>query len=173
MEDIHAANHRWLSHERKIVDSPGGAADLGVHLDEDFGHNGAQVLALLDGADKNDLRGHGELFEEITFDIVIKGALAFLAGQEENHHLDAFVKLLFQLLDPVVRPGSRLYLAHLRLTLVVTAGLKALSHSGLELIANLSVAVTVEDGPFAQWHLREHLALNLAIDVTGRRFNVE
>lgn len=55
MEDVHAANHRGLSHERKVVDSPRGAADLGVHLDEDFGDDRPQVLALLDGAYENDL----------------------------------------------------------------------------------------------------------------------
>lgn len=123
MEHVHTTDHGWLIHEGEIVNSPRSATDLGVHLNQHFGDNGSQVLAFLDGAYKNDLGGNGELFEQIALDIVIKGALAFLAGQQQNYHLDTIVKLLFELLDPVVRPGRRLNLAHLRLALVVTTGL--------------------------------------------------
>ena len=167
MEDVHATDHCGFVHEGKVVNGPGSATDFGVHLDEHFGHDGAEVLTFCDGADKDDLGGYGELFEQIALDIVIKGALAFLAGKEENHHLDAVVKLLLQLLDPVVWLHGRLDLAHLGLALVVTTSLQALSHCGLELIANLGITITMEDAPLVEWHLCEHLALDLAIDVTS------
>jgi len=63
VEDIHAADHCGLTHEGKLVDSPGDATDLRIHLDEHLGDNAAQILAFLDSADKNNLRRDWELLK--------------------------------------------------------------------------------------------------------------
>lgn len=61
----------------------------------------------------------------------------------------------------------------MRLSLVVAAGVETLFHCALELVGDLAVTVSMEDGPVLELHLGEHLALNLTVNLTGTLFDVE
>ena len=63
-------------------------------------------------------------------------------------------------------------MAHIGLRVGVTALVKALLHRALELIGDLRVSVTMKDAPGGQGRLRVHLALNLSIQVTCIRLDV-
>lgn len=128
MEHIHAADHRWLTHEGKTVDSPWDATDFGVHLDQNLAHDRAQVLAFGDRAHKHDLGGNRELSQQELLDVIVQGALAFLAGKKKHHHLDAFLELGLHRLDPVVCSCRWFDFTHLRLGLVIPTSVEALLH---------------------------------------------
>jgi hypothetical protein len=87
--------------------------------------------------------------------------------------LNTFIQLLSQLFFPSIKAHSRFYLAHHRLRIVVTTSLKALSHGGLERVCNLGISVTVENSPGLESRLREHLSLDLAINVSHVLLDVE
>jgi hypothetical protein len=57
-------------------------------------------------------------------------------------------------------------LHHLGVGLFVATGVETLLHSRRELGANLSITIAVEDCPLLKRSLREHLALDLSVDVT-------
>lgn len=62
---------------------------------------------------------------------------------------------------------------HLRVGLVIATGVETLFHGGRKLGTNLGITITVEDRPLLERSLREHLALDLAVDVTCILLNVE
>jgi hypothetical protein len=100
-------------------------------------------------------------------------ALALLTGEQEDHHLDAFLELGLHHLDPVVRTHARFDLAHHGLSFVITTCVETFLHGALKLVGNLSISVTVEDGPVLELSLGEHLTLDLAVDFTCALLNVE
>ena len=74
------------------------------------------------------MRGNGELGEEELLHIVVESTLAFLTREEENNHLDTFVELSFQSLDPVVSTHRGFNLTTLRFSLVVAASVETFFH---------------------------------------------
>ena len=81
--------------------------------------------------------------------------------------------MLLEGLNPVVRTLSRFDCTHLWLSLLVATGLETLCHGALELVSDLGIAVSVEDGPFAQRSLVEHATLDLSIDVARTLLDVK
>lgn len=119
------------------------------------------------------MRWDRELSEQELFGVVVERALALLTGEEKDNHLDSFLELGLHHLDPVVDAHTRLNFHHLRFSLIVAAGVEALLHRALELVGDLTISVTMEDSPVLELNLSEHLALDLAIDLTCTLFDVE
>lgn len=142
MVDVHSADHRWLvSHEREVLNSPWDATNLGVDLDQDLGHDGANVLALADGGGENNLGWNWNLGEEESLHVVVEWALAFGARKQEHAGLDSGSHLAFDLLLPGVSSVGVGDGEHGRWLSVVTELLEALSHGGSELLGDLLVPV--------------------------------
>ena len=116
--------------------------------------------------------GNWELSQEVPLNVIVQVALAFRAGKEKHYHLNPFVQLLFESLDPGVDSHARPHLDHVWLRLGVAALVQALFHGRLELVGNLSVAIAVEDSPCLQLGLREHLALDFPLQITRVRLDV-
>ena len=173
MEHVHATDHRGLRHEGETIDSPWDASDFGVHLDEDLRDDRTEILAFCNGTDKDDLRGDRELSEEVLLDIVVEGALTLLTGEQEHDHLDTILELCLHHFEPVVSTHCRFDLNHLWFRLVVATGVEAFLHGALELIGNLGVTISMEDGPVLELSLGVHLALDLTIDLTCALLDVE
>jgi hypothetical protein len=55
----------------------------------------------------------------------------------------------------------------------ISACLQAFFHRRLELVANLSVAVSVEYAPSLKLGLRKHTTLDLAVNLSRVLFNIE
>lgn len=87
--------------------------------------------------------------------------------------MHTFLKFGFHDFDPVVSSHAWLDFTYLRLSLVIAAGVEAFFHCALELVGNLGVTITMEDGPVLELHLGEHLALDLTVYLTSTLFNVE
>jgi len=87
--------------------------------------------------------------------------------------LDAVVELSFQLFDPSVSSHTWPDSVHGWIAALVVDLVKALLHRALELVGNLRISVTVEDTPGLQGWLREHLCLDLTIEVTSALLDVE
>ena len=83
------------------------------------------------------------------------------------------LELGLQYLSPVFWLHTRFDLNHLGLSLVVAASVKTFLHSRFELGGNLTVAVSIKDGPLFELRLSEHLALDLAIDFTRTLLDIE
>lgn len=96
-----------------------------------------------------------------------------MTREEKDNHLDSFLEFGLHHLDPAVGSHAGLDFNHLRFGLVVATGVEALLHRALELVGDLTISVTVEDSPVLELHLSEHLALDLAIDLTCTLLNVE
>lgn len=173
MEDVHAAHHCGLFHERQVVDCPGNTTDLGVDLDQDLVHDRSQVLAFGDGIAQHDLGRNGKLGQEESLDVIIQSIFAFRPRHEEDDSLHVRVQLCLQFLDPCIGVVTALNNEGLRLSTLVPELLQHLIHSRSELLCNLGIAISMEDSPgFESW-LFEHLVLNLAVDVPGRLLYVE
>ena len=128
----------------------------------------------MDGLSENHLGRDWELSQEELLDVIVQLASSLLAGEEKHHHLNTVVKLLLEFADPSINAHTWSNLHHVRFARVfVAARIEALLHSGLELIGNLSVAITVEDTPGLQGSLCEHLALDLSIDIASVLLDVE
>ena len=127
----------------------------------------------MDGGGQNDLGGNGILSQEESLDIIVQVALSFLAGKNEDYHLNPFVQLLLKSFNPSVDTHTWAHLNHVGLRFGVATLIQALFHGALELSGHLGVSVTVEDAPGLEGRLREHLTLNLAIQVASVRFDVD
>lgn len=87
--------------------------------------------------------------------------------------MDTLVQLILEGLDPSVDAHTWSDLTHVRCGVRVAALVQTLLHCGLELVGNLGIAVAMENAPSLQGRLREHLTLNLAIQVASIRLNVD
>jgi hypothetical protein len=79
VEDIHAADHSRLVHQRKSINSPRYSTNLSIDLDEYLVDNGSQVLTLGDGVGKNCLTGNRTFRQEQPLDFIIDRRLVLLA----------------------------------------------------------------------------------------------
>jgi len=77
MEHIQSADHRWLVHERQVVDGPWNSSKLCTHLDENLGDDTSQVLSSGDGLSKDDLGWDGVLSQEESLDVIVQSTLSF------------------------------------------------------------------------------------------------
>jgi len=87
--------------------------------------------------------------------------------------LDTFVQLVLQFFNPSLSLHAWLDLDHVGRVVSVAARLETFLHRGLELIADLRIFITVKDAPRLQLGLSEHLALDLAVDLSRVFLNVE
>jgi len=173
VEDVHAANHSWLVHEGEISNGPRDASDLGIDLDEDLVHDGAQVLALSDGVAQNNLGGNRKFGQKESLDVIVQCVLSLCPRHEKYNSLHIRVQLCLQLLDPGTSVHATLDDESLRLSILIGELLQHLVHRGSELLRDLSIAVAVEDSPGLESRLIEHLVLNLAVDVSEGLLDVE
>lgn len=175
MEDVQAADHRWLVHVWQVVDRPRDTSQLGIHLDQNLRNDGSQVLSPLNGLSKDHLGRNRVLGQEEPLDVIVQRAFTLGSWKNQNDHLDilTILKLGFELSNPSVRPHAWSDSVHRGFRAVVTHRVKALLHSTLELVGHLSVSVSVEDAPrFERW-LREHLGLDLTVDIANTFLDVE
>lgn len=173
MEHVKAANHGWFVHERKLIDSPWDSTKLGIHLDENLGDDGAEILTSRNGTCENNLGRNRVLSQEEALDVVVESVLTFCTRQDKDNHLDSIVELLLKLTDPCVSFHARSDCIHLRLITLETNLIETLLHSALELVGCLCITVTVEDTPALHAWLGKHFGLDLAIEVTSTPLDVE
>lgn len=99
--------------------------------------------------------------------MIVQWVLAFLARENQNDHLDAVVETVLKLPDPVVGSHATSHREHGWVVRLVADLVKALFHSGLELIGSLPVPVTMENAPSLHGRLREHLGLDFPFEFSG------
>jgi len=87
--------------------------------------------------------------------------------------LNSVLDLLFELLDPTVGPHTTFNWVHCRVLTFVTNLVQTLLHSALELVRNLGISITMEYAPGLHGWLREHLGLDLSIDLSSVLLDVE
>lgn len=103
MEDVQAADHRWLVHVWQVVDRPRDTSQLGIHLDENLRNDGSQVLSPLNGLSKDHLGRNRVLSQEEPLDVIVQRAFTLGSWKNQDDHLDTIFKLSFELSDPSVR----------------------------------------------------------------------
>lgn len=127
----------------------------------------------MNGGGQDYLGGNGILSQEESLDVIVQQALSFLAGKNEDYHLNPFVQLCLKRLDPSFGTCSWAHLHHVRRRFGIAALVQALFHGARELSSDLRVSVTVEDAPGLEGRLGEHLALDLAVQITSVRLDVD
>lgn len=173
MKHIHAANHGRCVQEGQIVHGPRHAAHFGIHLNKHLRNDRPQILASLDGTRQDHLRRNWVLFKQESLHVIIQLTTLFGSRQNEYHKLNAFVELILEGPFPVVEANRLPNLDQIGVGVVVAALLQTLLHGALELIGNLTVAIAMENAPRFQRWLCEHLPLNLAIQFSRIRLNIE
>jgi len=173
VEDVQAADHGWLVHERQVVDGPRNTTQLGAHLDQHLRDDGTQILAFGNGVGEHHLGWDWVLGQEESLEIVVELALTFLAWDDEHHHLNSVIQLLLEQLDPAVRAQGTADSVDSWVTALVADLIKTLFQGTLELVGCLGISVSVEDSPSVQRRLSKHLCLNLTVQVTSTCLDVE